>query len=322
MKEERKTGRFAFAALILFAAAVSLFLFNSSVVGERTLYALRTFLKVVPSVFPYLVFSGLFFRSGLYMHIGKRSGRIFSRVFRLPQAGLPAFVAGLFCGFPVGAKCAIELFRLGKCTKEEAGRIAASCDFCGPPFLIYSVGRGIFGRPAIGWTVFLFQTLFALIFAFFYRRPSKAGFEKDAQPEVGFVQRKSSPAALFTEAVGDAAVQTLKIGGFIVFFSILSGLCFLPFEGISDRFPQLKSLFYGFFEMSSGIAAVQGKGLLALLCASAVVCFSGVSVFMQSAAFLKEEDVPLSGYLLSHLLCPLFVLPLLALSAGVFGFFS
>ena len=136
MNSKRKGLHIAAYSLILLFAL--LLLSHMGRVGVYTEKGLGVILhKVIPSVFPYLVLSGLLYRTGLAQRLGRLFGRPFRKIFRLPMAAFPAVLLGVLCGFPVGAKCAVEMYMQGFCTKKEAERIAAFTNFCGPPFIFW-----------------------------------------------------------------------------------------------------------------------------------------------------------------------------------------
>lgn len=184
---------------------------------------LRSLVKVLPSVFPFLVLSGLLFKSGLAMLVGERAGGAFSRLFRLPPAAFGAAAAGLICGFPVGARCTADLYLSGECGKRDAERLAAFCNFASPAFLLGTVGAGVLGSVRAGLALYTLQTVFALLFGFFYKRPKKRAVKEVGVPRNGFTEERLS-ASLVPEAIGEAAAQTLRICGFILFFSLLAGV--------------------------------------------------------------------------------------------------
>lgn len=275
--------------------------------------------KVLPSVFPYLVLTGLICRSGLAKRLGWFLGRPFGKLFRLSSPCFTAVLLGLVSGFPLGAKCAVELYDQNLCTKEEAERLTAFCNFCGPPFILGAVGQGIFGSVKIGWMIYFIQAAVSLVFGFFYMRPKKSGKTGTFSPD-NTLEKEFSPSA-FTDILSDSCRQMLSIVGFVLFFALLVGGLGRMFHGVFERFPLLSPLFAGFFEMSSGIAAVFKGGASGLVISALVVGFSGMSVFMQVWGFARERQLSMKGYLAAHLLCPPLVAVLSLGAAQIFGIF-
>ena len=275
-------------------------LFGAPRVREWILEGGRTALfRVLPAVFPYLVLTFLVCRTGVARRVGRLAGRPFSRLFALPPACASAVFLGLLSGFPLGAKCAAELYREGLCGKEDAERLLAFCNFCGAPFILSAVGQGIFGSPAVGWLIFAVQSAAALLFGIFYRRP-KRPVSFCALPAG---QSVPLTASLFAKSVAEAGLSGLSIVSFILFFSIPAGALRAAISHFPALIPYLP-LFVGTFEISSGVSTVGCGGLPALALCCLVVGFSGLSVMMQVRSFAAEGDLSMRGYVAAHLLCP------------------
>ena len=233
MNSKRKGLHIAAYSLILLFAL--LLLSHMGRVGVYTEKGLGVILhKVIPSVFPYLVLSGLLYRTGLAQRLGRLFGRPFRKIFRLPMAAFPAVLLGVLCGFPVGAKCAVEMYMQGFCTKKEAERIAAFTNFCGPPFILGAVGVGIFGNIGLGWLIFFCQTAVSLLFGFFYRRPKKGETRERGTLIAG--KMPSCSFKDFSSAIADATVQMVKIAGFVLFFAVTVGLMTEPFGAFFAKY--------------------------------------------------------------------------------------
>ncbi len=308
--------------LILFAGCLlltALLLGNMEYAGEWLKGGLEiAAYKVLPSVFPYLVLTGLICRSGFAQRLGWLLGKPFKKAFGMSPACCTAVLLGLISGFPLGAKCAAELYEKGLCTADEAERLTAFCNFCGPPFILGAVGKGIFSSVKLGWLLFLVQSLVSLVFGILYKRPSVEDIQKKtlhcpATPDF-------APSD-FTKIMGDACLQMLRIVGFVLFFSLVVKGCENFLEHFLPLSPVFKALLAGFLEISSGIAAISFDGPKGLLISALIVGFSGLSVFMQVWGFAKEKSISMRGYLLAHLFCPP-ITALLSLAAGkILGFF-
>ncbi len=275
--------------------------------------------KVLPSVFPYLILTGLICRSGLAKRLGWLLGRPFSKIFRLSPACFTAVLLGLISGFPLGAKCAVELYDQNLCSKREAERLTAFCNFCGPPFILGVVGQGILGSVKVGWMIYFIQSAVSLLFGLIYMRPKKE--EKTEICSQGNVEEKNFSPSSFTEIVSDACRQMLSIVGFVLFFALLVGAVQKTFDSFFTKFPDLCPLFAGFFEISSGASAILVGGAKGLVLSALVVGFSGMSVFMQVWGFAKERGISMRGYLLAHCVCPPVVAVLSLGAAQIFSVF-
>lgn len=286
MTRKRKT---LFTYLLVCAVAALLFLFPGTALtcAKNTLGLIAT--SLVPSLFPFLVLSELIIKSGL----GVRAGRLFSapakKFLGVGSGGVCAFVCGALCGFPVGALTACTLYERGEISKKEASHLLLFCNNTGPGFLISGVGTALFGSARFGVLLYAVQIISALIIGAaskrFFPYEKNSGEKPKTLPLVG--------APLFTEAIKCAAKNMLTVCGYILFFSVISGILssFLPAAAIS-----------GLFEISSGCVAASllassgaPAALAAAVCAF-IVGWSGLSVHAQTAAICKNTDLPLFPY--------------------------
>lgn len=264
--------------------------------------------KVLPSVFPYLVLGGILSKTGALSFFGGKRAERLTRLFFLPGSCLPALLAGLFSGFPLGAAVTSEIYLQGRCTKGQAERLSALCNFCGPPFLLGAFGQGVLGDVRLGFLFFLVQTVIVLLYGILQGLwAKKRGEDQTILPPKGaFAEKKQlSPLLQVGRCIAEGALQTVRIGGYVLFFLMVSGvLCRTLFSFFAGH-PLFEALLCGFFEFSSGVSAIGSGGATGLLFGGMIVCFSGLSVHMQVAGFLNDAGLSAKKHLRCHLfLCP------------------
>lgn len=291
--------------LLICALALLLFFYS-----DRALASAKEALglcarSLIPSLFPYLVLSELIIKSGLGVKISRIFARPAKKLFGIGGEGACAFFCGAVCGFPVGALTAVTLYEEGDISKTEASRLLLFCNNTGPGFLISGVGAAMFGSARFGVLLYVVQLFCALIIGVV----SKKFRVPDKCPAAARQMRKSVLGApLFTDAVACAAKNMISVCGYIVFFSVLSGV-------LSSFFPE--AVVSGLLEISSGCAAAAellssgaSETLAASVCAF-VVGWSGLSVHAQTAAICRKSDIPLLPYIAAKFvqgaLCSLFV---------------
>ena len=87
------------------------------------------FFHVLPSLLPFMILSDFFIHTGLASVLLQKTKGIFRFLFGLSMYGSYAFLLGLFCGYPMGAKLTADLFAEGKITKSEAQYLLTICNF-------------------------------------------------------------------------------------------------------------------------------------------------------------------------------------------------
>lgn len=297
-------------------AAVLLFLLRDPALTAKYAYAgvrLAVF-TVLPSTFPYMILSGFLLSMGLVGRGEKRRGKLFAGWFRLPSCAAAVVAMGLISGFPVGASMTAGLYESGQLEKEEAEALLACCNFCGPPFLIGVIGAGILGSAAFGWLLWGVQSVFSLLWLLGGRKKREP---KGKMPEAKKAERSSAPrfGVCFYAAVKNACASMLLIGGFVVFFSIFTGITGQALMGMGAP-GWLRTAVAALLELSSGTAAVGGtvgasfSGCFFLALTAA---WSGFSVHLQISAFALPAGLSMKRYYRTRLL----LAPLIALAAAL-----
>lgn len=246
---------------------------------------------VLPATFPYTVLAALLLSGGAAALPGKRLGFL-RRFLWVSEEGVGVFLMGLFAGFPTGAKMAATLYKDGRVAREEAERLAACCDFCGPPFLIGVVGAGLPGGRRAGVLLWLLQGLLALSWGHLAgMRARKRG--TPLPPGGGSTVRRAPFSLRFVNAVKEGCESCLLIAGFVLFFAVLTGILGAVLGSLGAP-EALQAVLSGALEISSGTAAISAlplgdalKTFLLALCS----LFSGASVLLQVAAFLLPSGL-------------------------------
>lgn len=303
--------------LTLFAALCGLFVlvFASEQAIESCRYGLTLCLDlIIPSLFPFFFFSILLSRLGFPEWLGARLNKPASRLYHVSGSGITALFIGLCGGYPMGAAYLADLIHEGLVSEKEAERLLAFCNNSGPAFLIGAIGSGIFSSAKAGVLLYLIHVLSALLCGLLLRGPSLLCDEPgrhQTYPVHSFSQ-------LLPEAVRLTVSSLLNVCGFVVCFSVFSGL--LLSNGVMDyclyklcslihmEAQPLQALLIGFFEIGSGIGAMRGlpPTPLHLAVASAIVGWGGISVHFQTYSLLSDTNIKGTLHTAGRLLNALF----------------
>lgn len=243
--------------------------------------------RIIPSLFPYMVISGITVKLGLAEGLGKI---IPMKLFGLPGCTAPAFVTGLLCGFPVGASASRVLRKWGRITDDEAARLCALSSHVSPAFYA-GVIAPLFSSKAFGWYLFFAGIVYALLYGIITGRNRKVLSYKN-QP----VSRiKTDIVSAFCTSVTEACSSCLAVIGFIVFFRSVSAC-------ITSIIPAAEAFAAVLLEFSGGVVFASRAGRLKgfALCGFAVG-FSGLSVLAQIASHTSEEKIPFAPILAAKL---------------------
>ena len=294
----RSLPRLLFPLLLL--ALFVFLLLEPSFSSEATLARLRFFVgSVFPSLFAALCLSGLL--------VASPPARA---LYRFPfGVELTALVLGVLCGFPVGARTALQLYEGGQISKTRAEFLCGFSNLASLPFLVGVVGSTLFGDVGFGVRLALLQAASALLTTgalYALLRPSCHGIRAEGKPAgIGI--------SAVARTVAGSAHTMLELGGMLVFFGVAADLA-LHVTGVdpqSIRAAVLQSA----LEFSSGVARASALGgETGKLLAAAAVGFSGLCVCAQVAAVTRGK-LSLRPYLLGKL----FQCVLLALFVKLFA---
>jgi sporulation integral membrane protein YlbJ len=303
--------------------------------------------NIVPSLFPFITAVNILRGTGFTHLIGELLSPVMVPLFNTSGSGAFPFITGLTSGYPMGAKTVAEMRRDGQLSQTEAQRLIGFCNNAGPLFILGVAGAGLFGSASTGYYLLISHVAAAVCMGFlmrFYKyneKPKKLD-SIDVLRNAYRAMRKyrESHDCSFGRVLGDgvqnAVESVLVIGGFIVFFCVLTRVftitgviemlrgsvimlsvvanraasIFSPggagFTGASYSVSVIDGLITGTLEVTNGLKALASPdtGPVSnphIVGAAAAIAFGGFSIHAQTLHFLKETDIKASVYLLCKL---------------------
>ena len=303
MKKTNTDNKNIHSTLILgVTSLVAFFIFfiNSDIAIEYMKKGLKLCVtSVIPSLFPFMVISELIVKNSLSYKIGRILRYPMRVLFRVSEAGGCAFLLGTLCGFPIGAKSAVSMYDSGVIGKGELERLLCFCNNPGSAFIISAVGISLFGNRRIGILLYVCIILSSIILGIF----TNVFFNKtEKEPLRGayVITPSKDSISIFTSSVASSAVSMLTVCAYVVFFSSLVG-CISSFLHSLSAPIALRSLVFGFFEMTSGVsiaADVHNIELSLILCAL-FTAWSGLSVHFQIITICSGRGISFKRYFIS-----------------------
>ena len=263
------------------------------------------FNTLLPSMLPFMILSGLLIKTEFLEKLLSFTGRFWKSVFGLTPMGGYGLLMGIFCGYPMGAKTAADLYRNHCISRQEACYLLTFSNHPGPAFLSsYLCGELLhqeeLALPAYG-ILYLSSFLTSLIFRPFYsfsKEPDRHQKRKEASSVFSWGE------ALDTSIMG-SFLSITKLGGYIILFSLFQGILNL----LPHLSPNLKCILLGITEITTGTAAIaQQNWALSLTfpLLLAFTAFGGLCIAFQTKSMLGETDLSLTPYLKGKL-CTFFI---------------
>ncbi len=287
--------------ITLYFAIFTLIVVNSRTVGEGVFGAfVFSFKSVLPSLFPFFILSDMFLSMGLDF-----GTPLFERVFKINKKGANAFVIGLLCGFPIGAKVALDLYRCTQITKDECQRLIGFTNNTGPAFAVCVLGIGMRGSIIDGIIIYIIEIASAVAVGAIFGIGKNAS--KIAEMDI------APPKFSLIDSTKDAVSKSLNIAGFIALFAaVISLVRLIPYEPIRYIAICVGEVFSALQYLSSSPLAYSAS----LALSAFALCFSSISVHLQTASLIKENEISFKGYLYMKLLQGL-IAALIALIVGM-----
>ncbi|MDD3401262.1 MAG: hypothetical protein PHT58_06520 [Eubacteriales bacterium] len=254
--------------------------------------------SVFPALLPFFICCGLLEKLGFTTLFANRR-----------RIGLlPVFVFGALSGYPSGARLLGGCLKSGVINSREAQTLSYITNLCSPTFLITIISFELYQNKRVFLPILLAQTLTVLIFAVFLKIPTAKNISPS--PRIPL-------ADALTDSIMDSMLGLLRVGGCIVFCSVLLSVIF---SKIPIGSPAVKAVVGGIVELTNGCKALVSSGMtlrLQLAFIGFFTSFGGLSIALQTLCFLKlERPLRYIGVkffmgvvcgIISYLLTPLFV---------------
>lgn len=267
------------------------------------------FHKVLPSLLPFIILTNILSRLDILSKINKYATPLTKILFDLPGDSLFAFITGFVSGYPMGAKTAALLLENGNLNRNEAQKVLCFCNNCGPLFIIGVVSTGMLGDTHLGYFMLFIQILSALILGILLRAYTHPSEDKTHYySSVTKRNKHYSFSKIFNESVQNGMDTIVYIGGYIIFFSVLTHIFknILPADLFTNNHlisksesPIILGIITSVLEISNGIYTMSTAPLSQTLLASIsfAIGFGGLCTYFQTAYILAHSGLSLSTYL-------------------------
>ncbi len=254
--------------------------------------------SVLPTLFPMLIFSGLFVGLQVADAIGALLKKPCKILFSTPPISGYILIISMLSGYPVGAKLINDYYHQGLIDQDTAKRITSFTMTSGPMFIIGTVGGVFFGEVKIGYVILISHYIGAIINGIIFSH------RKQSLSATPLPTPTTSPQNILYDVFNNGVSTIMLVGGFVTFFYMITQMVIdSGLIAFTDKIggTLLSSIVIGLVEMTRGckmlasITTVSAKKIIAIV--TAMISFGGLSVTLQTTAFLTSCKVSVWYYL-------------------------
>ncbi len=287
---KNKVQPFLFLAVSLFLL-VNMLLFSKNAVYFAALGLNLWFERMIPSLFPFMILSGILVKTGFSEKIASFFYPVLGRIFGLSYSCIYIILMGFLCGFPMGAAVISENLQLHKISKREASYLLAFTNNIGPVYFISFVSVVCPCLPL------------KISFAIMYGIPLLYGIilrytcYKDLSTKKRGLTSSSTMSSSLLHTI-DSSIQSsiesiTKLGGYMILFNLLNLLLYFPYLIIPKKIRYLSSCL---LEISGGIQLLKTQTDLFPF-VYIILPFGGLSCIAQTYHFIKNTGLSIKSYL-------------------------
>lgn len=260
------------------------------------------FHTVLPTLFPFFVVTSLLTGTNAFSYISSAISPLFCRFFHISAPSVIAIIGGFFCGYPMGAKIVADLWKTNQISQAEGLYLLSFCNNASPMFIISFFITQQLKMPELAipsiMIIFTSPILCSFIFRRYYFSQAinsmySESLQRSPHSTFNFLE-------LFDDAINAGMETILKIGGYIIFFSILiSMLQQIPFKNPLVNFFLIPSL-----EITNSITLLANTSLnfwAKYVLMMSHISFGGLCAVFQTKCVLKKQEFPLGTYIIEKL---------------------
>lgn len=246
---------------------------------------------LIPTLLPFIILTGILIHTnGIEKFFSPLSG-IWKILLGLSPSGAYAFLMGILCGYPMGAKITSDLYRYKKICKTEAEYLLTFCNNPSPAFIIaYLTGNCLQNKIPVTkvFAVLIASNLLCMLFFRFIIYKNQTREVLHTSPVKKETSIFNSLGEMIDVSIMNGFETITRMGGYILMFSILSawvGHYWLFGTG-------LKYLFLGTLEITTGLSSLAASSIpfhIRLVMSIALTAFGGFCILGQTKSVLDSQ---------------------------------
>lgn len=293
-------------AFLVLAFLFLLFLFPAASLNGAKAGLLLWFNTVLPTLLPFMIVSNLIIALDIVSCLSTILYPVLHRLLGISKNGCYPVLIGMLSGYPVGAKACADLTMDHRITKKEGQFLLSFCNNASPMFILSFVAIQNLALKDHGYYVLGIILLSSLLSALLIRLSGKRN-ALCQEPDYAAAQtrpaakKESGIFAILDSSILSAFQILVKVGGYIILFSILAQIVasfyFLP--------SMLRFLVIGLLEITTGISYIGASSLPIagkIVLIMALTAFGGFSSLAQTKSVISDSGLSVKQYFYSKVL--------------------
>lgn len=291
--------------LLLFLAFL---IYKNEVVSGAAEGLLLWYRFVLPSLLPFMILINVMMHTDTVSLLARVLGPLMKGFPGVSPKGSFAILSGFLCGYPMGAKVSADLVSRHQISYAEGSYLLSFCNNTSPMFILSILLSEFVPEKELHLPLFLILFLSPLLcgqlFRIYYMRKapdSSAGNPSPAKPVSPSPRKPAGFAAMLDTCLMDSFYAIVKVGLYMMLFSILILLCKRLLPGSSPA----KAIFLSSLEITTGLsmlAKLPVSAAFRCVLLMAETSFGGFCAIFQTASMVQESGLRILPYIAEKLI--------------------
>lgn len=276
---------------------------------------------IIPSLLPFFIISEILINMGIIDIIGNLLEPLMKPLFNASGIAALPLSMSIVSGYPVGAKIVSSLRTNKFLSKSEAEKALCFSSTSGPLFMLGAVSIGMLNTssiaPLLMYSHYLGALTIGLLLRFYKTNTNlKHNAIKKLYYKTVTPQNNPSIGAILSNSIVNSINTIALIGGFVIFYSVLTELMFASaiFNTMNKEIVKLvhlqidkdvtKGFVAGLLEITTGcsiIANASVNPLTKILTINFLIGWGGLSIHSQVISLINGTDIDYKMYLIAKL---------------------
>ncbi|CAM3744802.1 sporulation integral membrane protein YlbJ [Hathewaya histolytica] len=268
---------------------------------DGSLKGLKLFIQAVfPCLFPFLVLCNLIIAfNGIELY-AKLLGPILCKPLNLPTSCSVVILLSFLCGYPMGAKYTSDLYEKKIIDFNTAEKLLNIASNASPLFIMGTISMAMLNNKRLGYILLISNYISCILMGIILKTKNNLDIKNKTKFKHNFQTPTFSKA--FSSSIEDALNISILVGGFVIFFSMITEI--IRSNTILSIAPHLKnktlfSFLLGLLEITNGCHSISSMVIpteLKLILISFLISFSGLCIILQVYAFLYKYNFSIKKY--------------------------